>query len=323
MVHYDPDELKDIKPGPIAWMAAHPVAANLAMIVMIIGGFLLLMQSKQEVFPEFDLDIATITMAYPGASPEEVEQGILLAIEDAVKDVEGIGELTSKAFEGYGHVMAEIDDASETLRISQDIKTAVDQITTFPVDAENLTVSLVKNQEEVIKMVLYGSVDENVLRDTAETLRNRLEEHPDISLVEFANTKNYEIHIEFSQNALRRYNLNIPDISNIIARTSLEVGGGSLKTSAGEVLVRLTERRNFAREFKDIPIITNESGSTVFLGDIATIRDTFEDTSKYARFENKPAIQVIVRSTAAQTPNSISKAANDVIAEFNLSLIHI
>ncbi len=320
MAHFDESELKDIKPGPILWMASHPVAANLAMLILLIGGVLMLLQSKQEVFPEFSLDIVTTTMSYPGASPEEVEQGILLAVEDAIKDIDGVGEMTSKAFEGYGHVMVEIDDEDETLRIVQDIKTAVDQITTFPVDAENLTVSLAKNEEKVIDAVLYGSTNETVLRDTAELVRSRLEQHKDISLVELTGIRNHEIHIEISQDNLRRYNLNIPDISNIIARTSLELGGGSLKTSAGEVLVRMTERRNYAQDFQDIPIINNTNGSTVYLGDIATIKDTFADSNIYSSFEGKPAIKMDIATTATQSPITVATAVREVMDDLNQSL---
>ena len=176
-------EAKAIKSGPILWMAAHPVAANLAMIVMIFGGLLILSQSKQEVFPEFDLDMVVASMAYPGASPEEIEQGIILSIEDAIKDIDGIGDITSTALEGFARVMAEIDDTDESIRISQDVKTAIDQISTFPVDAENLRVNLAKSEELVMKLALYGSVSELVLRNTAEHVRNMLEQHKDINLV--------------------------------------------------------------------------------------------------------------------------------------------
>lgn len=320
MASYDPEELKDIKPGPIAWMAAHPVAANLFMLVMLIGGLLLMSNSKQEVFPEFSLDIVTTTMIYPGASPEEVEQGILLAIEDAIKDIEGIGDMTSKAFEGYGHVMVEIDNPDESIRISQDVKTAVDQISTFPVDAENLTVSLSKRTQNVMRLVLYGSVSENVLRDTAEMVRSTLEQDDYISLVGLSNVRDYQIHIEISQDNLRRYEISIPEIADIIRRTSIELGGGSLKTSAGEVLVRLTERRDFAVDFESIPIITNDNGSVVRLGDIATIKDTFEDSNIYSTYDGKPAIELTVDLTAAQTPVGISEATRRVIADINDSL---
>lgn len=317
MGHYSDKDIKNIKPGPIAWMACHPVAVNLIMIILLLGGFMILSQSKKEIFPEFQLDLATITMSYPGASPAEIEQGIILSIEDAVKDIDGIDEITSAAYEGYGHVIVEIEDEDESIRIAQDIKTAVDQITTFPVDAENLTVSLAKNEEIVMSLALYGSVSDTVLRNTAELVRERMEQHKDVSLVAFNGVRNHEVHIEVSQANLRRYNLSIPEISNIISGTSIELGGGSIKTSAGEILVRMTERRDYAADFKDIPIIKNPNGSTVFLGDIAKITDTFEDTNKYAHFNGKPAIEIIINSSSKKSPTEIAVAVKKIVHELN------
>ncbi len=342
--HFEEKELDNIEPGIIRYMASHPVAANLLMIILIIGGFLILLQSKKEVFPEFSLDMVTTTMTYPGASPEEVEQGIILPIENAIKDVDGIGEMSSAAYEGYGHVIVEIDDTDETMRILQDVKTAVDQISTFPVDAENLTVSLSKSEEVVVGLVLYGEVNDSVLRAAGEQLRNKLENYreekpdnlssiqtfywfftrlvsksPSITLVDFESVRDYQIHIEINQEMLRRYKLSIPEISQIISRTSIELGGGAVKTSSGEILVRMTERRDYANEFKDIPIIKNSSGGTVYLGDIATIKDTFADKNLFSHYNGKPAIELTIRSTADQTPKSIATAARAVVAEFNQS----
>ena len=320
MSHFDEEELKDIKPGPIAWMAAHPVAANLLMIVMIIGGFLVLLNSKKEVFPEFDFDAVVISMAYPGASPEEVEQGIILAVEEAIKDVDGIKNIKSSAFENSGQVIAILHNSDEIMRIFQDIKTAVDQISTFPVDAEDLTVSVPADEQQVMNLALYGSVSETVLRQTAEKIQTQLEQHPEIGIVDLDGVRDYEIHIEVSQDNLRRYGLNIPEIANIVSTTAIEIGGGALKTSAGEILVRMTERRNYAAEFKDIPIIKNPSGSTLYLGDIATIKDGFEDSNIYASFDNKPAVLMTIKSIGNQTPAGISAATRGIINDLNKSL---
>lgn len=317
MGHFDEDELKDITPGPIAYMAAHPVAANLLMLVLLLGGFLFLYNSKQEVFPQFDRDRILIQMAYPGASPEEVEQGIILAVEEAIKDVDGIKNIKSSAFEGAGHVYAILHNADDMMQIFQDIKTAIDQVSTFPVDAENLTISIVTDKQKVMELVLYGSTSDIVLRQTAESIQAQLEQDPDIGIVELSNVRDYEIHIEISQENLRRHGLNIPDIARTVSRTAIEIGGGALKTSAGEILVRMTERRNYAADFKDIPIIKTESGSIVYLGDIATISDGFDTSSKYSSFNDKPAILMAVRSVGNQTPTGISSAVRNQIATLN------
>lgn len=320
MASFDPEELKDIKPGPIAFMASHPVAANLLMMLLIFGGFLILLNSKKEVFPEFELDTVIVKMAYPGASPEEVEQGIILAVEDAIKDVDGIEEIQSTAFEGAGHVYATLLLGEDTVKVSQDVKTAVDQISTFPVDAEDLTVSVATNQQRVMEVVLFGNVEEGVLRETSEVIQRRLEQHPDIGIVDFPNIREYEIHIEVPQENLRRYGLNIPQIAQIVQRTAVEIGGGALKTSGGEILVRMTERRDYAQEFLDIPILTTQNGSRVFLGNIAKISDTFEDSNKYASYNGQPGILMKVRAIGDQTPTGVAAATREIVDEFKASL---
>ncbi len=320
MNNFDEKELKDIKSGSIAWMAAHPVAANLAMIVMLIGGLFFMHNSKKEVFPEFAFDAVMVKMTYLGASPEEVEQGIILSIEKAVKNIDNVKKIQSSAHEGYGQVFVILHNDKDIMRIYQDIKTAIDQITTFPVNAENLSIAIITDKQKVMDLVLYGSVSENVLRDTAESIQSKLERSGDIGIVELSNVRAHEVHIEISQENLRRYALNIPQIANIISQTAIEIGGGSLKTSAGEILVRMTERRNYADDFKDIPIIKTSNGNIIYLGDIAVISDGFDNSNKYSQFNNKPAISMIVRSTSDQTPSGISKATRKILSEVNEAL---
>ncbi|PCJ98497.1 MAG: cobalt-zinc-cadmium resistance protein [Zetaproteobacteria bacterium] len=319
MWHFDESELKDIKPGPIAYMASHPVAANLLMIVFLVGGLWLLLNSKKEVFPQFNADAILIQMAYPGASPAEVEQGIILAIEEAIKDVDGIKNIQSSAFEGAGQVLAILHNANGMMQIFQDIKTGIDQISTFPVNAEDLTVSIVTDKQKVLDLVLYGTTSDIVLRQTAEKIQAELEQHPDIGIIDLSNVRVHEVHIEVSQESLRKYGLSIPDIAQIISATAIEIGGGSIKASAGEILVRMTERRDYAKDFKDIPIIKTESGSTIYLGNIATISDGFDSSSKYSSFNDKPAILMEVRSIGKQTPTGISSAVRNSIKDLNNS----
>ncbi len=320
MSETDQEELKNIKAGPIAWMASHPVAANLAMIVMLVGGLLVLNNSKKEVFPEFDFDAVMIKMAYPGASPEEVEQSIILSIEKAVKGIDNVKKIQSSASENYGQVFVILHNDNEIMRISQDIKTAIDQISTFPINAEDLSVAVISDKQQVMEIILYGSVSDNVLRDTADNIQARLERSPDIGVVDLQGVRSHEIHIEVSQENLRRYGLSIPDISTIVSRTAIEIGGGSIKTSTGEILVRMDERRNYAAEFNDIPIIKNHNGATIYLDDIATITDGFDSSNKYAWFNNKPAITMIIRSASDQTPTGISNATKDILSEINSGL---
>jgi multidrug efflux pump subunit AcrB len=294
--------------GPIAWMAGNSVAANLLMALFVLGGIFFYLQSTQEVFPEFSLDTVTINVPYPGASPEEVEQGIVLAVEDAINEVEGIGEVNSVANEGAARVTAEVLDSGELIRISQDIKSAVDRITSLPDEAEEPIVAIDARRRSVLRLAVYGPADELVLREAADLIVDSFLQSSDIGPVELSGARDYEILIEISQSNLRRYGLTLNDIADRIRVTALELPGGILETRGGDLLVRLQGRRDFAGDFATIPIITTGTGSKVLLGDIATLKDTFEDTNNYASFNGRPAVILEVFRVGSQTPISVSEA---------------
>ncbi len=299
---------QNIMRGPIAWMAGNSVAANLLMALFVLGGIFFYLQSTKEVFPEFTLDTVSVSVPYRGASPEEVEQGIVLAIEDVIKDVEGIGEINSVASEGSARVTAEVLATDELIRISQDIKSEVDRITSLPDEAEVPIVSIDARRRSVLRLAIYGPADELALREAADLIADTFIQSTDIGPVELSGARDYEVQIEISQQDLRRYGLTLNDISQKIRATALELPGGTLETRGGDLLVRLQERRDFARDFATIPIITAESGSKVLLGDIAAIKDGFEDTNNYASFNGQPAIRLEVYRVGNQSPISVSEA---------------
>jgi len=304
--------------GPLAWLAANPVAANLLMLVLIIGGWIIGSGVKQEVFPEFDADIITIDIAYPGASPEEVEQGMILAIEDSVRGIDGVKTVESHSYEGAGTVVAEIVSGYDPDKVSTDVKNAVDRITSFPEDAERPITSLVAIKTKVITLVLHGNTDHATLRDLAERARTDLLNRPDITEVVLTNAPPREIAIEVSSSALHAYGLSLPQIADRIQSHAVELPGGAIRTEGGEVLVRMDERRDFAREFDDIPLRTNREGTVLTLGDIATIRDGFSDSSYLeTRFNNDPAVMLEVFRVGDQTPISVSGAVRDYTTELN------
>lgn len=320
MAKFDEKDLAEIKDGPIKWMASHPVAANLLMMVCILGGLFFYNLSTKEVFPSYSLDTITISMSYPGASPEEVEQAIVLAVEDELTDIDGLGEISSSSREGSGSITAEVIDVDEIIRIAQDIKSAVDRISTFPVDAEDLKVSVNSRRRDVISLALYGSADEKSLRAAAEQVRDRLDQDREIGPVEISGAREYEIHIEVSQENLRRYNLRLSDVASKIKLIALELGGGSLETDSGEILVRMSERRDTAFDFEDIPIINRGNGSKLLLGDIATIKEGFDDSNNFAFFEGKPAVMFDVYRVGDQTPISVVNAVKENVKDLNETL---
>ena len=303
-----PERQPDSKRGPITWMAGHSITANLLMLVLLIGGFIMGKNIKKEVFPDFDLDIVNISVAYPGASPEEVERGIILAIEEAVQDIEGIKEVTSAANEGQATVTVEVREGEDVQRVAQDIKNAVDRITSLPEEAEQIQVSVATHKHYVVSLALFGEQSEWVLREMAEIIRDRLLMDPDITQVDLVGTRNYEISVEVPQNELRAYHLTLEDVAQTLRQAAVELPGGAIKTTSGDVLVRVKERRDYAAEFAKIPIITANDGTQVLLEDIAHIVDGFEETDRYATFNGKPAVMLEVYRVGDQTPISVSAA---------------
>ncbi|MGD8962849.1 MAG: efflux RND transporter permease subunit [Desulfobacterales bacterium] len=308
---------KNIHRGPIAWMAGHSVAANLLMAVFLIGGLFWALQIKKEVFPDFELDIVRITVPYPGASPEEVERGIVLAIEEAVNGLEGVKEITATASEGMGTVNVEIIEGENIERLAQDIKNEVDRITSFPEEAEEPQVVIAERRRSVVSLALYGNQSEWILREVAEDIRDRLLQDPDITQVEMEGVRKYEISIEISQGTLRAYNLTLEEVAGRIRRASVELPAGAIKTESGDILVRMVERRDYGKEFGKIPIITANDGTQVLLEDIATIKDGFEETDNFASYNGQPAVKIQVFRVGEQTPISVSDAVRRQMETIN------
>ncbi|MDH4204624.1 MAG: efflux RND transporter permease subunit [Desulfobacteraceae bacterium] len=308
------------KKGVIAWMAGHSVTANLLMLVLLVGGFFLGFAIKKEVFPYFELDQVQITVPYPGASPQEVERGIILAIEEAVQGLEGVNEVRASAREGVGTVTVEMIEGENLQKLGQDIQGEVDRITSFPEEAEEPQVVIVSRKRYVVSLALYGDQSEGVLREYAEYLRDRLLQDPDITQVELVGVRNYEISVEISQDKLRTYNLTLEEVAQRIGRTSVELPGGAVKTSGGDILVRVKERKDYGHEFSKIPIITANDGTQVLLEDIADVKDGFEETDNAATFNGKPTVMIDVYRVGDQTPVSVSNAARQVVEAVNQEL---
>lgn len=295
--------------GPVAWMAGHGVAANLCMLVCLVGGFFAMLHVKQEVFPDLTLDVVRVSVSYPGASPEEVRNGIVEAIENVVMGIDGVDKVTSSASEGSATVDAEILEGGDVQKVYQDIKSEVDRIRTFPENAENPEVSLLTHRREVLSLVIYGNASPQVLHELAERTRDGLLQVDDITQVDIVGVKPLEIKIEIPQENLRRYNLTIEDVAKRIRAAAVEIPGGGLKTSAGEILVRVKERKDYGRQFAVLPIISTSDGSQVKLEHIAKIDDAFsEESDSQATYDNQPAVTVDVYSVGDQTPIQISEA---------------
>jgi len=297
--------------GAITWMAKNPVAANLLMVVLLIGGLLMAGRVKQEVFPETDLDMVSISVPYPGASPAEVEQGIILAVEEAIRGIDGVKRVVATAAEGRASVNAELTIDADQEKALADIKSAVDRITSMPKDAERPVVSLLTNRSEVISMVVHGQQDARVLRRVAEQVRDQYLTDPRITQVDLAGAPPKEISIEVPREQLRIHSLTLEQIAQRVSATSLQLPGGGVKTATGEVLVRTDERRSDQEGFAAVPVVTGPAGTEILLGDIASVREKFAETDESASFAGEPAVMIRVYRIGSQKPLEVAAAVRE------------
>ncbi len=306
--------------GPLAWMAGNSVVANLLMFVFLVGGLIVGWQVKQEVFPDFTMDVVRINVGYPGASPEEVENGIVLAVEEAIEDLEGIDEITSTATEGSASITVDVREGTDVTRVWQEIKSEVDRIDTFPDEANDPQVAIADHKRGVLTLALHGDVDPVTLRSAADTVRDRLLRDSHITQVELTGVKDLEIQVEIPQATLRRYGITLADVADAIAASSVELGGGRLKTSGGDILVRVKDRREDVFQYAHLPLLTRSDGSRPLLGDVATIREGFEDSNTWAAFDGDPAVIIEVYRVGDQTPTEVAEAGRTVVDKLNGSL---
>jgi multidrug efflux pump subunit AcrB len=306
--------------GAIAYMARNSVAANLLMLILIGGGIWTMFNIQKEVFPQFQLDIVEVSVVYPGAAPTEVEMGILMPVEDAIRSVEGIKEITSTAREGSGTVLIELVTGVNRMKAFQEIDQAVNRIRTFPDDIEEPEVQLQTQQRDVMEIVLYGGSDIWTLRVLAERLRDVLRNNEGITQVEIGNVPDYVTHVEIPRHRLREYNLTLGEVSRIIVESSEDIPAGSVDTESGEILLRMKERKQWAEEFAKIELIPSESGASVTLADIAEITDGFEETGFHGQFNQQLAVSLQIFRVGKQSPLEIETTVNEILSEFESSL---
>jgi multidrug efflux pump subunit AcrB len=306
--------------GPIAWMAHNSVAANLIMLFLVVGGIGMAFFIQKEVFPDSTLSVVEIDVAYPGASPAEVEKGILLPVEEAVRGLEVVKEVTSTARENSGSTRVELLTGISRNRGLQRINQAIDTIQTFPDEAEEPEVSLATERREVLEVRLFGDASHWAMRQLADRVRQRLVRHNSITQVELEFDPSFITHVEVPQETLRNYDLTLQQVSNRIREASEDIPGGRVETEKGKLMLRVKERKQWDREFANIAIVNAAQGSAVRLGDIAEVRDGFEETMFYSRFSGKPAQEIAVYRVGDQTPIEVAEAVKETMATMQSQL---
>ncbi len=311
----EPNTGKVERKGILAWFATNHVAANLLMMFIVVSGLLSIFNINTEVFPEITLDRISITVPYRGATPADVEQGVTLRVEEAIAGIEGVKRILSTASEGAASTIIEVEEYYDLSEVLDDVKAAIDRITTFPVETEKPVIAELKNTRKVIAIVLSGDVTEKTLKQLSEQMRDDLTAMDGISQVSVWGVRTYEIAIEVSEEAMRRYGLSFAQVAKVVGSSSIDVPAGSMKTTGGEILIRTPGQRYRGSEFKNIDILSRADGTKIRLGDIATVRDEFEDTDLYCRFDGKRAVQIKVGRIGKQNVLDIAKKVKNYIEQ--------
>jgi multidrug efflux pump subunit AcrB len=310
----------DTKKGIIAWFARNSVAANLLMWVLIIGGLFGTVTINKQIFPTFELNFLSITVAYPGAAPQEIEEGINIKIEEAIQDINGIKKVTSVAREGVGSVTIEVEDSYDPQDILDDVKLRIDAISTFPENIEKPTINRIEPENNVIWVSVYGDMSLHDMKELAKSIREDITALPAVTRAKVTGVRDYEIGIELSEDKLREYGLTFSQVALAVQRSSIDLPGGSIRAEDGDILLRTKGQAYTGDDFAKIVVSTRADGSRITLPQVATIKDGFEERLEYTRFNGKPAAIIEVTSIDEQNALDISKQVKNYIEERRLTL---
>jgi multidrug efflux pump subunit AcrB len=306
--------------GPVAWMARHGVAPNLLMAFLIIGGFFMSLIITKEFIPNIEVDTIIVEVAYPGATPSEMEQAIILPIENEVAALEGIKDVVSTASAGSARVAFEIANGADKQKIYQDIDQAVNRISTFPLETEKPIVRIAGRTVDVATLAIFGDVSLLELKRLSEQVKDELLSANEISQIEVKGTPSEEIHVEVSQTNLQRYGLTLADVASVISRNAIEQSAGSVRTEGGEILVTLNDRRYWAPQFDDVVLRSDESGILLQLSDVADIKEGFSDSNRSVTYNGKSAISLKIYRAEDQTPTTVVAAMYEKLDKIRLDL---
>lgn len=301
--------------GLIAWFARNPVAANLLMIFILIGGILTAFTIRKQMFPQFESNWISVSAVYPGAAPQEVEEGITIKVEENLEGIEGIKRLITYSNRGSSQAWIEIEEQFDPQEVLDEIKVQVDSINTFPAGMERPIVRRDKYEQEVMILALYGDMSNYQLKELGNDIKDELQALPNINLVNFNGGLNYEIGIEVSPDKLRAYGLTFRDIASAVQSFSANMSAGQIRSENGYISMRVEKQAYRGSEFSKLPLITLADGAQVYLGDVATINDGFEEGLQYSKYNGKNSLSFEVNASKDQDITDVAKVLKTYMAE--------
>lgn len=304
----------------IQWAVRNSPAMNTLMVALLVVGAISMGLMRRELFPEFEMEIILVTVPYPGASPEEVEEGICRKIEEAVRSTAGIKKLTSVAKEGAGSVILELESSvKDVQKVLNEVRSQVDRIPSFPELAEDPDIKQITMRQPAVRVAIVGPENnsptaELKLREVAERVRDELLQLPSLSQAELMGAKNYQIDIEIPEATLREYGLTLQKVAEIVRRENVEMPGGNLKTQSQEVLLRGKNKHLVGTAIASLPLVTRPNGVVLTVGDLGVVRDEFTDTTSISRVDRKPGLVISIDRTASEDILAIVDDVKEYVA---------
>ena len=303
----------------ISWWVRNPKAANLLMAAIIIVGIATFSRIEQEVFPKISAPVVSVHYVWPGASPKEVEDQIIVRVEESLRDIEGIEKIRAFAQESFGAIYVQGFAGTDVDYLMQEVKREVDTIVSIPLKVEPPVVDDASFEFPILAIALSGDVSEKRLTKTARVLRDELALQPHVDIVNILGNRKEEISIELSETAMRRYGLNFDDIVNAIRKNSINLSSGNIKTETGTLQLATRNLGDSLEDFNKIVILQTSDGGKIRVSDVATVVDGFEDKDTSDRIINVesgksiPLQGLLVMSSSDMNVVKTSKSVNDWI----------
>ena len=310
----------DTHKGLIAWFARNHVAANLLMFVIMLTGLISALTVRTQIMPDLEADRVHIDVPFPGASPGEVESGVVSRIEEAVREIEGIDEMRSFSREGMGSVRLDIKIGYDIQIVLDEVKMAVDRIASLPASTEKPRIYRNQHQRGAINVQIWGGLSEKAMKSLAEEIRDEIISLPSVTKADITGARAYEISIEIKEAKLRQYGLTLSEVAEAIRRSARDMPAGSIRSDSGDILLRTEGQAYQKSDFEQIVLVSRTDGTRLILGDIAQVSDGFVEQKFFSLFNGQPSIGVSVYAIADQNQIDISREVTQYVAQRKATL---
>ncbi|WDD99541.1 efflux RND transporter permease subunit [Thalassomonas actiniarum] len=312
--------MHDTNKGLIAWFARNSVAANLLMLFIIIGGLLTATTISKQMFPQVEINWLEFSAPYPGAAPQEVEEGITMKIEEALETVQGLDRVITYSNRNFSSGYFRVDDKYDPQVVLDEVKSQIDSISSFPDGMERPTVERIKFKQQVMYISLYGDLSNLELKALGKKVHDEIQQQPLVNISEFYSGLGYEISVEVSKDKLREYGLSFNDVAAAVRNYSRNMSAGQIRAENGYINLRVESQAYRGHEFETIPVITLQDGTKILLGELAAIKDGFEEGLQYSKYNGKNSVTFFVGASGDQSITDVAKVMKRYVAQKQLEL---